>query len=436
MSEGLYSCVATICDVHIIIIVKPVITIKFNQFDFPSTPVLLSITVSGNYRNGARNSFLPFILAELLLGIACPCFVIFSASLCFVVLQFVTCGRLSIHQVIAVLLPGVSFEIDAQDPDTRYWVIVDTFYYRLQKPRREVQSERYHWFYTCDTSKSTLYLTLLISLSLLISVSWYADQTVHGRKTINSCNTSEINFDEYTCFSRIGLQYIDCSNNTEQRFLQCCKFGLSSASSSLIDSAVNTVLLYVTMVNIFKFVSVGVRILHLVPSKIWGGVILVLGILIVPISISWWLAVILLASSDVDVTRPVQLFMVSMYFIISGLFLLQSKWWLKITPTENHVVELMTLQHWKGQMNPTSPLRASTSVESISTVDTPIRDSALLELEDAKPASNYTSGGTVKILSASTSMESISTVDTPIRDLALVELEDASLHRTIHLVIR
>ena len=395
--------------------------------------------MSGNYKNGARNSILPFIFAELLLGIACPCFVIFSASLCFVVLQFITCGRLSIHQVIAVLLPGVSFEIDAQDPDTRYWVIVDTFYYRLQKPKKEIQSERYHWFYARDTSKSTLYLALLISLSLLISVSYYADLSVFDRKLISSCNTSEINFDEYTCFSRIGLQYINCSNNTEQRFFQCCKFGFSS-DSGLIDSAIKAVLLYVTIVNIFKFVSIGVRILlHLVPSKIWGGVILVLGILIVPISISWWLAVILLASSEVDMTRPVQLFMVSMYFIVSGLFVLQSKWWLKISPAENHAVELVTLQHWKRQKNPTSPLHISTSAESISTVDTPIRDSALVELEDAKPASNYASGGTVKILSegnepavhgVSTSRESISALhlDTAIRvrinHSAVVESED------------
>ena len=375
------------------------------------------MTVSGNYRNGARNSFLPFILAQLLLGIACPCFVIFSASLCFVVLQFITCGRLSIHQLIAVLLPGVSFEIDAQDPDTRYWVIVDTFYYRLQKPKKEIQSERYHWFYACDTIKSTLYLALLISLSLIISVSFYADLSVYDRRTISSCDTNEINFDEFTCFSRIGLQYINCSNNTEQRFLQCYKFGLSS-DSSIIDSAIKAVLLYITMVNIFKFVSIGVRILlHFVPSKIWGGVILVLGVLIVPISFSWWLAVILLASSEVDVTRPVQLFMVSMYFIVSGLFVLQSKWWLKISPSENHAVELVTLQHWKRQKNPTSPLHASKSMESISTVATPFRNSALLDLEITKPASNYTSGGTVKILSegnepavhgVSTSRESIS----------------------------
>ena len=382
------------------------------------------MTVSGNYRNGARNSLLPFILAQLLLGIACPCFVIFSASLCFVVLQFITCGRLSIHQLIAVLLPGVSFEIDAQDPDTRYWVIVDTFYYRLQKPKKEIQSERYHWFYACDTSKSTWYLALLISLSLIISVSFYADLSVYDRRTISSCDTNEINFDEFTCFSRIGLQYINCSNNTEQRFLQCYKFGLSS-DSSIIDSAIKAVLLYITMVNIFKFISIGVRILlHFVPSKIWGGVVvLVLGVLIVPISFSWWLAVILLASSEVDVTRPVQLFMVSVYFFVSGLFMLQSKWWLKITQAENHAVELVTLQHWKRQKNPTSPLPASMSTESISTVDTPIRDSALLELEVAKPASNYTSGGTVKILSASTSMESISTVDTPIRNSALLDVE-------------
>ena len=88
------------------------------------------------------------------------------------VLQFITRGRLSVHQFITVLLPGVSFEIDANDLNTRYWVIVDTFYYRLQKARKEVKSERYHWFYARDTSKSTWYLTVLISLSFVLSVSF------------------------------------------------------------------------------------------------------------------------------------------------------------------------------------------------------------------------------------------------------------------------
>jgi len=156
------------------------------------------------------------------MGTACPCFVIFSVSLCIVLLQFIICGRLSVHQFITALLPGVSFEIDAQDPNTCYWVIVDTFYYRLQKARKEVKSERYHWFYACDTSKSTWYLAsaLLISLSFVLSLSFFADETVLSRGQF-ACDTSEINLDEFTRFSRIGLQYVNCSNDTEQRLLQC-----------------------------------------------------------------------------------------------------------------------------------------------------------------------------------------------------------------------
>jgi len=347
--------------------------------------------MSGNYKNGPRTSILPFIFAELLVGTACPCFVVFSASLCIVVLQFITRGRLSVHQFITVLLPGVSFEIDANDLNTRYWVIVDTFYYRLHKPRKEVKSERYHWFYARDTSKSTWYLTLLISLSFVLSVSFFADETVLSRKTIWSCGTTEINLDEFTCFSRIGLQYINCSNNTEQRFLQCYKFGLSSISSSLLDSIIKAILLYFTTVNIFKYISIGVRILlHLAPSKIWGGVILILGILILPVSISWLLLVLFLAFADIDLTRPFQLLMVSMYFIVTGLFVMQSKWWLKIAPPKSHRVELMTLQHWKSHKNLNTPIHASTSMESIHVL---INELALAEFEDTAPAS----GGIVDI---------------------------------------
>jgi len=374
--------------------------------------------MSGNYKNGPRTSILPFIFAELLMGTAFPCFVIFSASLCILVLQFITCGRLSVHQFITVLLPGVSFEIDAQDPNIRYWVIVDTFYYRLQKPRKEVKSEHYNWFYARDTSKSTWYLALLISLSLLISVSFFANMVVYSKHGINSCDTSEINLDEFTCFSRIGLHYVNCSNNTEQHSLQCCKFALSSASSGLIETAIKAVLLYFTTVNIFKFISIGVRILlQFVPSKIWGGVILILGLLMLPISISWWLAMILLSSSDVDLTRPFQFFMVSMYFIVSGLFVMQSKWWLKITPAENRRVELMTLQHWKSCKNPNTPFNSLTNTESVSTVDTPIcvriNGSALVELENAMPVSNSTSGDAVEIHSERNEVETHALTEEP-----------------------
>ena len=352
------------------------------------------------------------------MGTAFPCFVIFSASLCIVVLQFITHDRLSVHQFITILLPGVSFEIDAQDPNTRYWVIVDTFYYRLQKPSKEIKSERYHWFYARDTSKSTWYLALLISLSFLLSVSFFADMVIYSRRVINSCDTSETNLDEFTCFSRIGLHYVNCSNNTEQRSLQCYKFDFSSASSGLIETAIKAVLLYFTTVYIFKFISIGVRILlQILPSKIWGGVILILGILMLPISISWWLAKILLSSSDVNLTRSFQFFMVSMYFIVSGLFVMQSKWWLKITPAENRRVELMTLQHWKSCKNPNTPFHSLTNTELISTVDTPIcvhiNDSALVELENAMPESNSTFGDTVEIHSERNEVETHALTEEP-----------------------
>ena len=114
-----------------------------------------------------------------------------------------------------------------------------------------------------------------------------------------------------------------------------------SISSGLLDSIIKAVLLYFTTVNIFKYISIGVRILlHLAPSKIWGGVILILGILILPVSISWWLVVLFLAFADIDLTRHFQLFMVSMYFIVSGLFVLQSKWRIKIAQPKSHRVEL------------------------------------------------------------------------------------------------
>ena len=89
--------------------------------------------------------------------------------------------------------------------------------------------------------------------------------------------------------------------------------------------------------------------------------------------------------------------MVSMYFIVTGLFVMQSKWWLKITPPKSHRVELMTLQHWKSHKNLNTPIHASTSIESISTIDTAvhvhINRIALAEFEDTAPAS----GGTVDI---------------------------------------
>ncbi len=306
-----------------------------------------------NINSGTSTSPWPFFISELLAAFFGPVFLICAGVFGGVVLKFITKGRMDASRLIPAILPCVTLEHSETES---FWVIAGTFYYKIDKPCLEPGSKHYKFSHAWDKSLATWCLTAIIATSVVIAVSYFANETMAEVKTVKSCGQLGHEVHEYSCFSRLQFEFINCSERNHEIDIHCFRFLHFVHTSDPIGSLVEAVVLYLVTVEIFDLVFKVVRILlRFKPSRNWGKAILVLGLL--------WLfvAATFLGFSHgfalhVELVRLLQLMLIGVAITFIGILLVKGKWWEKV-PEGSEITELMSLKEMKQARLPCSDSR-------------------------------------------------------------------------------
>ena len=218
-----------------------------------------------------------FVVIEILVGIALPLFLFIGATLLAIVLDFVTIGRQDLRTSFHRFLPSVEL-LEGQKQD--YWVIEDRFYFVLEKKRQHL---KHGCLYSCDKAHSTWLLAGIVSLSLLLSFSYFVDISVVEVMTRSSCPEEA---GEYDCFNRTTFNFVDCEDEMQAEFVEqihCFRFLRFAVDRSIISSVAQSFAFYLVIAAFFARIFSAVKVLlQLKPSRFWGvGFILLGGLAIV-----------------------------------------------------------------------------------------------------------------------------------------------------------
>lgn len=297
--------------------------------------LLWGIAIAFDYTRRVDLRVESFVLVDLLVGIGVPAFLFVSVALMAVVLDFITVGYLDARKAIAKILPAVKFLKGAKH---YYWVIEGTFYFPLSRKRHHLE---HGCCYACDKSRSTWYLSFILGLALTLAVSFFIDRAIIDIRTVTSCSDVDGSYD---CFNATSYNHIDCVNNLFiTRQIHCFRFLRIGSDVNILTALAESFAFYLFTLAFFaKIFGVVKILLHFKPSRLWGILFIVIGLLL------FILAVVLLAVSDalviqLDVIGALQFLMVSLFIVIIGILLVEGQWWEKV-PTTAKVLDLR-LEH-------------------------------------------------------------------------------------------
>lgn len=141
-----------------------------------------------------------------------------------------------------------------------------------------------------------------------------------------------------------SYNHIDCVNNLFiTRQIHCFRFLRIGSDVNILTALAESFAFYLFTLAFFaKIFGVVKILLHFKPSRLWGILFIVIGLLL------FILAVVLLAVSDalviqLDVIGALQFLMVSLFIVIIGILLVEGQWWEKV-PTTAKVLDLR-LEH-------------------------------------------------------------------------------------------
>ena len=227
---------------------------------------------------------------------------------------------------------------------SNYWVIENTFYFPLKKKKHHLDHD---FCYACDKSRATWYLSAILGITITLAVSYFIDRAVVDIRTVASCDSAAID-DSYDCFNATSFNHVDCEDAFESMFagpqIHCFRFLRLGEDVSIISVLAESFAFYLFTVAVFAKIFGVVKILiHLKPSRFWGILFLGIGIILFVV------AVLLLALSDrlviqIDVISALQFIMVSMFFIIIGMLLIEGQWWEKVP--SHKIVRDLPLVHY------------------------------------------------------------------------------------------
>ena len=256
------------------------------------------------------------------MGLAAPLLFAVFVAISSIILNFVTREHLDARLLLPELFPPLKFTEWKGD---QYWVVVDTFYYKLKKAKTEADVEYYHWLHACDRSISTWYFVTLVLLAVLFSVSLLTEQLIVGSVHVSSCTMLPSGF-KSTCFQIPSLQYVNCTENETELNIICLRFLRFGSDTRPVFTIISSLLLYFVCTQIFKYIMSGVKVLqHFYSSKYWGVLILVFGITCLLVLIGYTY-IIFSEMWQSDLNTVFQAYVCCFYLIVTGLFLLHCKW--------------------------------------------------------------------------------------------------------------
>lgn len=245
------------------------------------------------------------------------------------VIDFITYGASDARTALPRFLTSVKFE---KGDNFDYWVIENTFYFSLKK--RELKDRVDHGFcFSCYPNFATWVLVAIVSLSVNLAVSYFADIALDKQVSVNACSDPRIDR-TFSCFNASTLAYVDCVNDTDVELIHCFKFFRFGVDVDLIQSLATAYAFYLVAVSIFGHLFLGMKIfLHISKRRIWGIIMVVAGIVLFLVSvvviIIWLNGYISAATGELsrlNVINLAQFVMVSWFVLLIGLLMVVGTW--------------------------------------------------------------------------------------------------------------
>ena len=171
-----------------------------------------------------------YILVDILLGILTPLLLIVAGGTGSVFIMYITRGHIDPRDIIAKLL-GIKLEKPEGDED-ECWIIHDEFHFKLSDHdattiSNVAKNKGITFGDSISTSCSTWVLAAIVSISFLLSMSYFIDRTVITSQTLQDLPDRSVG--EVDCFLSNSFLYIspieqvptDRLNNCTVFFEQC-----------------------------------------------------------------------------------------------------------------------------------------------------------------------------------------------------------------------
>lgn len=296
---------------------------------FPFLTVLWAIAVGLNHSRQQDRTVTPFVIVELLAAVAFP-FLSFAGGIFMAnVIDFITYGAADARTALPRFLSSVRFE---KGDKFDYWVIEKTFYFRLKKREKE---DRYdHGFcFSCYPNFATWVLVAIVSLSVNLAVSYFVDITLDRQISVNSCDDPRIDR-TFSCFNSSTLAYVNCESDTDAELIHCFKFFRFGVDVDLIQSLATAYAFFLVATSAFGHLFLVMKVLlHISKRRIWGFVMVVVGIILFLVSlvviIVWlngYISPVAGELSRLNVINLAQFVMVSWFVLLAGLLMIGGTW--------------------------------------------------------------------------------------------------------------
>ena len=310
--------------------------------------MLWAIAIGVNHSRRVEITVVPFIIVELLVALGFP-FLLFTAGIFMAnVLDFITYGAVDARKILPRFLKSVKFEegtdIEADtygtnivggDPNRKnydFWIIEDTFYFYLDKRTPDERKSK-GFCYSCYPNFATWILVAILSISMNLAVSYFADITLDMQVSVNSCDDPRIDR-SFSCFNASTLNYVDCIENKDVELIHCFKFYRFGVDVDLIQSIATSYAFYLFATTIFAHLFGLMKItLYISKRRVWGVVVVAVGIVLFLLSViviliwlSGYVSPALGELSRLNVINLGQFVMVSWFVILIGLLMIGGTW--------------------------------------------------------------------------------------------------------------
>lgn len=287
---------------------------------------LWMLIIAYNNSSQTRTKLWPFLVTELIMGLACPLVACIGAALLSIVVTYVMAGQVDMRIIIHRMIPSVLLEEKTLER-SMYWIIAHHFHIKLKKP----QGGPAKFMHAIDKNVSTWILAFISGLTVVLAVSSFVNRSFVQTLTVPTAEflaKSDICL-TYSCFTPFTFDHINvnCSKLNSSvlaniNIVHCFKF--IPVSSEVIANLSISVGFYLATVHFVQVIFVVATVIHVEKSHLaWGIIFCVVGVLIIAFGGGLFCMTFLpyVANIHLDVILTFQIILVGIYLVLIGILL-------------------------------------------------------------------------------------------------------------------
>ena len=268
----------------------------------------------------------PFIITELIMGLACPILACIGFALLSIVGTYIMAEQVDLRIIVNHMLPSVVLKEDTSGG--LYWIIVQHFHTELKKPTEDSRGKADTLLRAVDRNKSTWILAIISALAVVLSVSSFINRSIVETLTVpvtEFLEESDICL-TYSCFTPVAFHHlnVNCSEVTLEDLgnigiVHCFKF--IPLSSEIITNLSISVGFYLAVVGFLQVIFVAATVIHAEKShKVWGALFIIAGFLPL-IGAVVYIFLPHFVNIRLDVILAGQIVLVAIYLVLIGFLL-------------------------------------------------------------------------------------------------------------------